>query len=233
MQNENFPTEELKKFGIINEDMSFSKKLTEDDIRKFLNGYTIVADNDKNRATFQLVDDNTRLKVIFLERDKNLSQILKDSREKVQYSQIMDTAKLLNRPELSKKAFIYDPENGKVAEFDLVKNASEVTAIIADKMDTSELLRYKEELQKLKNYLMDQVDKYPEISKEIYSDINILSREIDTVNSISPDRRQQSKQENSEIDLNVNDHDLYEDAAKNREIEEETEEREKSRGFRR
>ena len=26
MQNENLPTEELKKFGIINEDLSFSKK---------------------------------------------------------------------------------------------------------------------------------------------------------------------------------------------------------------
>ena len=56
MQNENLPTEDLKKFGIINEDLSFSKKLNEDDIQKFLKGYTIVADNDKNRATFQLVE---------------------------------------------------------------------------------------------------------------------------------------------------------------------------------
>ena len=53
MQTENLPTEELKKFGIINEDLSFSKKLNPDDIQKFLKGYTIVADNDKNRATFQ------------------------------------------------------------------------------------------------------------------------------------------------------------------------------------
>ena len=66
MQNEHLPTEELKKFGIINEDLSFSKKLNADDIQKFLQGYTIVADNDKNRATFQLTDNNTKLKVIFL-----------------------------------------------------------------------------------------------------------------------------------------------------------------------
>ena len=73
MQNEQLPTEDLKKFGIINEDLSFSKKLNENDIQKFLNGYTIVADNDKNRATFQLTENNTKLKVIFLEMEKNLS----------------------------------------------------------------------------------------------------------------------------------------------------------------
>ena len=54
MQTEHLPTEDLKKFGIINEDLSFSKNLKADDIQKFLQGYTIVADNGKNRATFQL-----------------------------------------------------------------------------------------------------------------------------------------------------------------------------------
>ena len=78
MQTENLPTEELKKFGIINEDLSFSKKLNPDDIQKFLKGYTIVADNDKNRATFQLTENNTQLKVIFLERDKSISEIIKN-----------------------------------------------------------------------------------------------------------------------------------------------------------
>ena len=72
MENNNLPTDELRKFGIINEDLTFSQKLSADDIRKFLQGYTIVADNDKNRATFQLVENNSRLKVIFLERDKSL-----------------------------------------------------------------------------------------------------------------------------------------------------------------
>lgn len=64
--------------------------------------------------------------------------------------------------------------------------------------------------------------------------MNIVSKEIDTVNSISPDEKQVSKGENSEIQLNVNDKDLYEDANRNRdEQEEKTEEREKPRGFRR
>jgi len=56
--------------------------LNENDIQKFLKGYTIVADNDKNRATFQLVENNTRLKVYFLERDKTISEILENSKNK-------------------------------------------------------------------------------------------------------------------------------------------------------
>ena len=235
MQTENLPTEELKKFGIINEDLSFSKKLKADDIQKFLQGYTIVADNDKNRATFQLTENNTRLKVIFLERDKSISEILKNSKDRIEYSNIQD---LSNKNEqnlsLEKKAFIYDKENNIVAEFDLIKNATELTAIIADKKDVAEMNRYKNELQKLKNFLMDKIDQYPEIAKEIEKDINIVSREINTVNRISRDEKQISKRKNSEVQLNVNDKDLYEDANRNRdEQKEELQEREKPRGFRR
>jgi hypothetical protein len=240
MQTENLPTEELKKFGIINEDLSFSKKLKADDIQKFLQGYTIVADNDKNRAIFQLTENNTRLKVIFLERDKSISEILKNSKVGIEYSTIQD---LSNQDEqklsLEKKAFIYDKENNIVAEFDLIKNATELTAIIADKKDVVEMNRYKNELQKLKNFLMDKMDQYPEIAKEISNDLNIVSREINTVNSISPDEKQISKGGNSEIDLNVNDRDRYEDANRNREEQEEEieqeieQEQEKHRGFRR
>ena len=234
MQTENLPTEELKKFGIINEDLSFSKKLNPDDIQKFLKCYTIVADNDKNRATFQLTENNTQLKVIFLERDKSISEIIKNSKDRIEYSDIQD----LSNPReaklsLEKKAFIYDKENNIVAEFDLIKNAIEVTAIIADKKDALEINRYKNELQKLKNFLLDKLEEYPEIAKEISNDLNIVTKEINTVNSIAPDEKQISKGGSSDVQLNVNDNDLYEDANRNREEQEEIEEREKSRGFRR
>lgn len=235
MQTEHLPTEDLKKFGIINEDLSFSKNLKADDIQKFLQGYTIVADNGKNRATFQLTENNTKLKVIFLERDKSISEIIENSKERIEYSNIKN---LSEQPEsklsLEKKAFIYDKENNIVAEFDLIRNARELTAIIADKKDVVEINRYKVELQKLKNFLIDKIDQYPEIAKEITQDINIVSREINTVNSISPDEKQISKGQNSEVQLNVSDKDLYEDANRNREEqEEESHEREKPRGFRR
>ena len=50
MQTNNLPTDELKKYGIVEPDNSFSKKLSAGNIQKFLKGYTIVADNEKNRA---------------------------------------------------------------------------------------------------------------------------------------------------------------------------------------
>lgn len=235
MQTEHLPTEDLKKFGIINEDLSFSKKLKADDIQKFLQGYTIVADNEKNRATFQLTENNTKLKVIFLERDKSIAEIIKNSKERIEYSDISDLSNTSDaKHSLEKKAFIFDKENNIVAEFDVIKNATELTAIIADKKDIVEMNRYKEELQKLKNFLLDKIDQYPEIAKEISKDLNIVSKEINTVNSISPDEKQISKGENSDIQLNVNDKDLFEDANRNKEQqEEEYQEREKPRGFRR
>ena len=235
MQTEHLPTEDLKKFGIINEDLSFSKNLKADDIQKFLQGYTIVADNDKNRATFQLTDNNTKLKVIFLERDKSISKIIENSKERIEYSTIQNLSESTeSKLSLEKKAFIYDRENNIVSEFDLIRNARELTAIIADKKDVVEINRYKTELQKLKNFLMDKMDQYPEIAKEIEKDINIVSREINTVNRISRDEKQISKRKNSEVQLNVNDKDLYEDANRNRdEQKEELQEREKPRGFRR
>ena len=235
MQTEHLPTEDLKKFGIINEDLSFSKNLKADDIQKFLQGYTIVADNEKNRATFQLTENNTKLKVIFLERDKSISKIIENSKERIEYSTIQNLSESTeSKLSLEKKAFIYDRENNIVSEFDLIRNARELTAIIADKKDVVEINRYKTELQKLKNFLMDKIDQYPEIAKEIEKDINIVSREINTVNRISRDEKQISKRKNSEVQLNVNDKDLYEDANRNRdEQKEELQEREKPRGFRR
>ncbi len=233
MKNHNLPTDELKNFGIINDDLTFSKKLSPDDIEKFLQGYTIVADNDKNRATFQLSEDNTKLKVIFLERDKSLNKIIENSKGRVQYTDVKELSG--DYPLIEKKAFIFDSETGKVVEFDFIKNATELTAIIAEKKEPEELNRYKNELFKLKGFLQDKADKYPEIAKEISIDINVVSREIDSVNSISADQKQISKAGNSDIQLNVNDQDIYEDANRNRQDQEEeqTDEREKNRGFRR
>lgn len=230
MQNHNLPTEQLKNFGIINDDLTFSEKLSEEDIQKFLQGYTIVADNNKNRATFQLTEDNTKLKIIFLERDRSLNQLLDNSKEKIQYSDIKELSNEL--PSLEKKAFVYDIETGKIVEFDFIKNATELTAIIADKKDPKELSRYKNELLKLKGFLQNKIDQYPEIAKEISNDMNIVSREIGTVSSIAATEKQLIKGGDSDIQLNVNDRDLYEDANREKQ-EEESADLEKRRGFRR
>ena len=238
MNNNNLPTEDLKKFGIINEDLSFSKKLNADDIQKFLQGYTIVADNDKNRATFQLTENNTKLKVIFLERDKNLSEILSNSKNEIQYSTTfskygINDEKNAAQLNWTKAAFIFDEKKQKIIEYDMIKNAPIITQLIAEREKPEEVNRYKIELKKLQSFLKDKIDQYPEIAKEITENLNIVSKELNNVNSISPDEKQISKEGNSDIQLNVNDRDLYEDANRMREEQEETEEIQKSRGFRR
>lgn len=229
MKNNNLPTDQLKKYGIIDQDNTFSKKLSPEDIQRFLQGYTIVADNDKRRATFQLVENNSRLSVIFLERDKNLSELLENSEKRIQYTDIKEVSNKLppGFPGLEKKAFVFDEETGKVFEFDLIKHATELTAIIADKKDAQELGRYKNELLKLKAFIQDKLELgfAPEIAKEISRDLNIVSREIDIVDGIF------QKQEKTDVQLNVNDPDLYQDG--NRMREEEEQERDEKRGFRR
>ncbi|ATL42229.1 hypothetical protein [Elizabethkingia occulta] len=229
MKNNNLPTDQLKKYGIIDQDNTFSKKLSPEDIQRFLQGYTIVADNDKRRATFQLVENNSRLNVIFLERDKNLSELLENSEKRIEYTDIKEVSNKLPSGflGLEKKAFVFDEETGKVFEFDLTKHATELTAIIADKKDAEELGRYKNELLKLKAFINNKLEAGfpPEIAKEISRDLNIVSREIDIVDEIF------QKQEKSDVQLNVNDPDLYEDGIRMR--EEEQQERDEKRGFRR
>lgn len=228
MQTNNLPTDDLKKYGIIDEDNSFSKKLSAEDIQKFLQGYTIVADNEKNRATFQLVENNSKLNVIFLERDKSISEILTNSKDKIEYSNIQNFSKSENELNFEKKAFVIDKETNKLVEFDLIKNARELTAIIVDKNDARETNRYKIELLKLKGFLQDKIEQFPEMAKEINNDLNIVSKEINTVNGIAQNASNSQKQEKSEVQLNVNDPDLYQDANRIRE-----EDQEKLRGFRR
>lgn len=231
MQHPNLPTEDLKSYGIINEDLTFTEKLSHEDVQKFLRGYTIVADNDRNRATFQLTDNNTQLKVIFLERDKSLSEILEQSRDRVQYTDVKDLSKSPADWNIEKKAFLFDKENGKTVEFDLIKNATELTAIIADQKDVQELNRYKAELQKMKNYLYDKMNQYPEIAKDIANDLNIVDKQISSVSAISNTEQQAENYNPSGVQLDVNDRDRYEDANRHREEEQEEElHRHKGRG---
>ena len=239
MNTNTLPTDELKKYGIIENDNSFSKKLNSDDIQKFLHGYTIVADNDKNRATFQLVENNTKLKVIFLERDKSLSEILENSKEKIQYSETkaqynINENKHSAQLSFSKQAFVFDRETDTIKELDFIKNATELTELVLERKNPNEISQYQLELEKLKSFLYDKMNQYPEIAKEITNYLNIVSKEFNTVNTLSEKQNHSQRQEKSDVQLNVNDPDLYEYAHRMREENEEQEEEiQKARGFRR
>lgn len=218
MNNNTLPQEDLKKYGIINEDNSFSKKLSSEDIEKFLNGYTIVADNEKNRIAFKLTDNNSRLNVNLFERDRDFEELLEKSKEKVQYSDVkkqydIKEDKSPDQLNFSKLAFVFDKETNTVREYDMIKNASELTKVILEKNNALENEQYRLELQKLKNVLYDKIDQYPEIAKDIKNDLNIVDKEIDTISNVSENTLQKEKS----VDLDVNDKDMYEDANRERE----------------
>ena len=244
MNTNPLPTDDLKKFGIIEADNSFSKRLNANDIIEFMQGKILVADNEKDRITFQLTDNNSKLEVKVYQMEHSLSEILDQSKkESIQYV----SEKNLNdqNPDLnvSKKAFLYNESTKSLEEYDMVLNAEVLTETILGRNDSEEINRYKDELLKLKEFLQEKIDKYPEIAKDIINNLNIVSKEINTVNEVTQSPKQAQKQQQSEVRLDVNDPDLYQDAnsereAKSQQEEEENEqeieqEQEKRRGFRR
>ncbi|HAY3557026.1 hypothetical protein [Elizabethkingia anophelis] len=231
------PTDDLKKYGIIDADNSFSKKLSAEDIQNFLQGATIVADNDKNRITFQLTDNNTQLNVKMYERDRSYKDLMdyihNDPTMKVQYAYEKEIMKDNNERNFTKLAFM-QKEDMHIYKYDMIKDAEKLTKAIVEKNNPEETNRYKNELLKLKEFLQEKIDKFPEIAKDITNDLNIVSNEINSVNSISPDEKQIGKDEKRDIQLGVNDPDMYEDANRHREEEQQQEEElHKPRGFRR
>ena len=232
--NENLPTSELKEYGIMSEDNTFSKKLSEKDIENFLKGHAMIADNGKDRLIFLLTDNNTRLNVNVYQRDRTIDEIVKQSQKEIVYSQLTEltNSKALD---IEKKAFIYDQKTKQVTELDLLKDTEKIAAIVAEKKDIQESNRFKNELLKLKGYLQDKIDKFPEIGKEITNNLNIVSKTISTIDDATPNESQSQKQQQSKLHLDVNDDDLYQDANRHREeqAQEQEQEQHRHRGFRR
>lgn len=221
--NTNLPTQDLKEYGIINEDNTFSKKLTEKDIQNFLNGHAIVADNGKDRLIFLLSENNTRLNVNIFERDKDLKDIFKQSEKEIVYSSLSEIKENNQPVDMQKKVFILDTKTNQIKELDLLKDIEKVAKEVAEKESAVESNRFRIELLKLKEHLQEKIDKFPEIAKYIQIDMNIVTNTIESVNAISPDEKQIKQQEKSNIQLNVNDQDRYEDANLQREKEQEQE----------
>ncbi|MBO1882922.1 hypothetical protein J4N46_00360 [Capnocytophaga sp. Marseille-Q4570] len=232
--NENLPTSELKEYGIMSDDNTFSKKLSEKDIENFLKGHAMIADNGKDRLIFLLTDNNTRLNVNVYQRDRTIDELVKQSQKEIVYSNLTEltNSKALD---IEKKAFIYDQKTKQVTELDLLKDTEKIAAIVAEKKDIQESNRFKNELLKLKGYLQDKIDKFPEIGKEITNNLNIVSKTISTVDDATPNESQSQKQQQSKLRLDVNDDDLYQDANRHREeqAQEQEQEQQRHRSFRR
>ena len=232
--NENLPTSELKEYGIMSDDNTFSKKLSEKDIENFLKGHAMIADNGKDRLIFLLTDNNTRLNVNVYQRDRTIDELVKQSQKEIVYSNLTEltNSKALD---IEKKAFIYDQKTKQVTELDLLKDTEKIAQVVAEKKDIQESNRFKNELLKLKDYLQDKIDKFPEIGKEITNNLNIVSKTINTIDDATPNESQSQKQQQTKLRLDVNDDDLYQDANRHREeqAEEQEQEQQRHRSFRR
>ena len=228
----NLPTNDLREYGILSEDNTFSKKLSQKDIENFLNGHALVADNGKDRLIFLLTDNNTRLNVNIFQRDKSLDEIMRQSEKEIVYSKLTELtdSKALD---IEKKAFIYDHKTQQVTELDLLRDTEKIALIVAEKKDIQESNRFKNELLKLKGFLQDKIDKFPEIGKEITNNLNIVSKTINTIDDASPNESQSQKQQQTKLRLDVNDDDLYQDANRHREEQVQEEEQQRRRGFKR
>ncbi len=290
--HDKLPTLELKEYGLMNENNSFNNKLSANDVKRFLEGATIIADNKNDRVTFQLSNDTAHLKVQQFHRDKAIESLLRDSQREIQYVKEIpflfpkdvgfgNTFKLksidrnedllvtsvrkdkngvptkvyfndkngnqfnIGFDEFKKnafdlrsltametiKAFVYDEKTKSVKEYDLLKDTKELTQTVAETQKDNEVNRYKVELQKLMSFIQDKIDKFPELGKQLTENLNIVSNEMHSVNSISTNLNK--KAEKSEIEYDVNDPDLYQDANREREENEEQEIKEESKRGRR
>src|SRR5690606_38136647 len=115
-------------------------------------------------------------------------------------------------------------------ELDVLKNAPVLTKYILEKEDKVEYNRYKLELYKLRKYLLEKQAKFPEIAKTIALDLNIVSKEISTINTATISFKQKNKGNKTDVQLNVNDPDMFQDANWEREIQEREQEERKSKG---
>ncbi len=61
-----------------------------------------------------------------MERDKSISDILENSKNNIQYTDVKNVSKSENELSFEKKAFIFDKETEKVVEFDFIKKCKRI-----------------------------------------------------------------------------------------------------------
>lgn len=233
MNNTNLPTEELKKYGIINEDNSVKEKISREDFEKFTNeGYMLIVQDKDKRVSFQLTKDN-QLDIKHYIIDKSIDDILKNAKETpVQYAVEQKINQNGVVQDESLKVFIYNQQENSIQELDFLQKSKEITDFILEQKNIEESNKYKNQLLMLKSFLQDKIDKFPEVAKYISNDINIVSKNISRIDDSTPDLEQSEEQQKSKVQLNVNDPDLYQDANEAREEEWNEEMERKSRGRR-
>lgn len=231
MNNDKLPTDDLKKYGIMDSNNSFTNKLGQEEINLFLSGDTIIAENDKSKLTFTLRENNSKLDVKMFENERSYNDIvesLADNPKSVQYNYETEVAADNQVKNVTRTAFLMK-DDMHIYSFDMLSDTKKLTNELLERKDEQQLTIYKTELQKLQSYLQDKIDKYPEAAKQITENLNIVSKEINSVNNVDLSQNA-DKSKQSDIRLDVNDPDLYQDVNSERER---NHEEERSRSFKR
>ncbi len=224
MENSQLPIKDLKFYGIMEEDGTFTRKLSEKEQQRFLSGAMLIADSEDGTVTFKLSADHSRLNVQAFKREINLRKLLEESKKHIVYNSLILVAQDAHAQEREKEpleyernAIVYDPEKDEAKEYNLLKHTKELTEVVLKTNNNDEKDKYQQELVKLRDYLLRKMDQYPEIAKDIAQDMNVVSGQLNIVQtSFSPGYNPKTKVTRPRLD--VNDRDTYEDANSNREI---------------
>lgn len=131
-------TDELRKFGIMNQQDHFSEKLSKKEIDDFLKGGILIAENDKNRLTFKINDDkldvNVYNKDIVNHKDLSTAELFEISSSNRNLYKVM--ADYGNITHIGTGYFNKNPEN-EMTTFVEIENERGKTIFFGNKLEDS------------------------------------------------------------------------------------------------
>lgn len=131
-------TDELKKFGIMTRENTFSPKLADHEIQSFLKGGILIAENDQNRLTFNIKDDqlnvNAYSKDIINHKDLSSAELFEISSKNSNLYKVMADYGTITH--IGNGNFNRNPNNEKTTFLE-IENERGKTLFFGNKLDES------------------------------------------------------------------------------------------------
>ncbi len=176
----------LLELGLLNQDKSFSSRLSASEVYGFLSGQKLSATNGKSRLELQLDPRGSTLQIKQYSLDKDFS-LLKERAQtgalqtlRVQeigpsYLKAATENKSLYYP---RKFFIEEPKSKELLEIDPLEHRALLKEILLRRKDEGLEKKYRAELFKLRKFLLESLKTHPEKAKEIGGYLSSVGKEI-------------------------------------------------------